>query len=70
MTYGILPHVLEGTAVETLSRLINEWQIDLLVCGTASGATEAHNKFGSVAESLLPHVRCSMLAFKPQRTIA
>ena len=70
MTYGILPHVLEGSAVETLSRLIDEWQIDLLVCGTASRASETEFGFGSVAESLLPHVPCSVLAFKPQGTLA
>lgn len=65
MTYGILPHVLEGNAVDTLLRLIGEWQIDLLVCGTASRAKEPQAGFGSVAETLLPHVPCSVLAFKP-----
>ncbi len=70
MTYGILPHVLEGTAVETLQRLIGEWQIDLLVCGTAARANETQIGFGSVAESLLPHVPCSVLAFKPQGKLA
>ena len=65
MTYGILPHVVEGTAVETLPRLIEEWQINLLVCGTASRADEAGFGFGSTAETLLPLVPCSVLAFKP-----
>ena len=65
MTYGILPNVVEGTAVETLSRLIDEWHIDLLVCGTASRADEAGFGFGSTVEALLPHVSCSVLAFKP-----
>lgn len=65
MTYGILPHVIEGNAVDTLLRSIDEWQIDLLVCGTASRAKESHPEFGSVAEALLPHVPCSVLAFQP-----
>ena len=65
MTYGILPNVVEGTAVEALSRLIDEWHIDLLVCGTASRADEAGFGFGSTVEVLLPHVSCSVLAFKP-----
>ena len=65
MTYGILPHVLEGSAVETLPRLIAEWHIDLLVCGTASRLDETGFGFGPTVETLLPHVRCSVLAFKP-----
>ena len=65
MTYGILPHVFEGSAVDTLQRLIGEWQIDLLVCGTGSRANETQVGFGPVAESLLPHIPCSVLAFNP-----
>lgn len=65
MTFGILPHVIEGSVVATLSRLIDEWHINLLVCGTASRADESGFGFGATAEALLPHVPCSVLAFKP-----
>lgn len=52
MTYGILTHVAEGGFSATLRRLIEEWQIDLLVCGS-----------GWRMDALLPHVPCSVLAF-------
>lgn len=57
MTYGILTHVAEGDFATTLRRLIGEWQIDLLVCGS-----------GSQTDALLPHVPCSVLCFPgPQK---
>lgn len=52
MTYGILTHVAEGDFRKTLRSLIDEWQIDLLVCGS-----------GSRMEALLPHVPCSSFCF-------
>lgn len=52
MTYGILPHVVEGEFAATLRNLIDEWQIDLLVC-----------RSGSRIDALLPHVPCSILSF-------
>jgi nucleotide-binding universal stress UspA family protein len=52
MTYGILTHVAEGDFATTLRRLIDEWQIDLLVCETDWRMDE-----------ILPHVPCSILAF-------
>ncbi len=65
MTYGILPEVIAGTASKTLHRLIDEWQINLLVCGTASRTDESGRDFGQTAETLLPHIPCSVLAFQP-----
>ncbi len=52
MTYGILAHVVDGQFEATLRRLIDEWQIDLLVC-----------RSGSRMDALLPHVPCSILSF-------
>lgn len=52
MSYGILTHVAEGTFASTLRQLIDEWQIDLLVCGR-----------GSRIDAILPHVPCSVLLF-------
>lgn len=52
MTYGILTHVAEGDFSTSLRCLIDEWQIDLLVCGS-----------GSPMDALLPHVSCSVLRF-------
>lgn len=52
MTYGILTHVAEGDFSATLRRLIDEWQIDLLVCGS-----------GLRMDALLPNVPCSVLCF-------
>ncbi|MFM9965223.1 MAG: universal stress protein [Planctomycetaceae bacterium] len=52
MTYGVLPHVIDGDFATTLRRLIDEWQIDLLVCGS-----------GARMDALLPHVSCSVLCF-------
>ena len=52
MTYGILTHVDEGDFAATLRRLIDEWKIDLLVCGS-----------GSRIDALLPHIPCSILCF-------
>lgn len=57
MTYGILTHVAEGNFSATLRRLIDDWQIDLLVCGS-----------GCRMDALLPHVPCSILCF-PQPLI-
>ena len=52
MTYGILAHVVEGDFAATLRRLIDEWQIDLLVC-----------RSGSRMDAVLPHISCSILSF-------
>lgn len=52
MTYGILTHVAEGDFFATLRHLIDEWQIDLLICGS-----------GLRMDALLPHVPCSVLCF-------
>lgn len=52
MTYGILPHVMDGDFPTTLRRLIDEWQIDLIVC-----------RRGSQIDAVLPHVPCSVLCF-------
>ncbi len=49
MTYGILTDVVEGDAVETVLRRIDEQQINLLVCGARFPA--------------LGDVRCSVLTF-------
>ena len=53
MNYGILTHVADGDFSATLRRLIDEWQIDLLVCGS-----------GSRMDALLPHVPGSVLCFR------
>lgn len=52
MNYGILTHVADGDLSVTLRRLIDEWKIDLLVCGR-----------GSRMDAILPHVPCSVLSF-------
>lgn len=52
MTYGILTHVAEGDLATTLPRLIAEWKIDLLVCGS-----------GWRMDAIWPHLPCSVLAF-------
>jgi nucleotide-binding universal stress UspA family protein len=52
MCYGILTHVADGDSSTTLRRLIDEWKIDLLVCGR-----------GSRMDAVLPHVSCSVLCF-------
>lgn len=52
MNYGILTHVADGDFAATLRRLIDEWQIDLLVCGS-----------GSHMDAVLPHLSCSVLRF-------
>lgn len=52
MNYGILAHVADGDLSATLRRLIDEWQIDLLVCGR-----------GARMDAVLPHVPCSVLGF-------
>ena len=52
MCYGILTHVADGAFSTTLRRLIDEWKIDLLVCGR-----------GSRMDAVLPHISCSVLYF-------
>lgn len=52
MTYGVLTHVTDGEFATTLRRLIDEWQIDLLICGS-----------GRRMDAVLPHVPCSILCF-------
>lgn len=57
MNYGILAHVAEGDFSATLRRLIDEWQIDLLVCGS-----------GPQMDAVVPHVSCSVLCFSQPLT--
>lgn len=57
MTYGVLTHVDEGDFGTTLRHLIDEWQIDLLVCGS-----------GWRMDAVAPHVPCSMLCFPDLQT--
>lgn len=52
MTYGILPHVVEGNFIDSVSRLISEWKIDLLVCGP-----------GPQTETLCANLSCSVLVW-------
>ncbi len=52
MNYGILTHVADGDFSTTLRRLIDEWQIGLLICGS-----------GSQTDAIVPHVSCSVLCF-------
>jgi nucleotide-binding universal stress UspA family protein len=52
MNYGILTHVAAGDFATALRGMIDEWQIDLLVCSR-----------GSRMEALLPQVSCSVLCF-------
>lgn len=52
MNYGILTHVADGDFSATLRRLIDEWQIDLLICGS-----------GSRMDAVVPHASCSVLGF-------
>lgn len=52
MSYGILTHVADGDFSATLRHLIDEWHIDLLVCGS-----------GARMDAVLPHVPCSVLCF-------
>ena len=56
MTYGILTHVAEGVFSITLRQLIDEWKIDLLVCGS-----------GRRMDALIPQVPCSLLVFPDLR---
>jgi len=52
MSCGILTHVADGDFAATLRHLVDEWQIDLLVCGR-----------GPQMEAVLPHIPCSVLQF-------
>lgn len=68
MTYGILPEVVEGSPDKTLLRLVSERQIDLLVCGTTTRRDKQGFAFGQTAETILPHIGCSILAFPPTKS--
>lgn len=58
MNYGILTHVAEGNFAATLRRLIDEWQIDLLACGS-----------GPQMDAVVPQVSCSVLCFPQPITL-
>lgn len=60
------PHLVKGVPQEQIVRLVNEYQVDLLVMGTVARTGIPGFIIGNTAEAILSRVACSVLAIKPE----
>lgn len=59
------PHLLRGSAPETIPALVERLKFDLVVMGTAGRSGIAGLVIGNTAEAILSQLRCALLAVKP-----
>jgi universal stress protein E len=64
-TPGVRVHLIEGTADHVLTQLVTGRRASLVVLGTVGRTGLAGLIMGNTAERVLRHVRCSVLALKP-----
>jgi universal stress protein E len=58
-------HVVDGPPDEAILKAIDDFQIDLVVMGTAGNAGLSGFVVGTTAERLVSHLKCSVIAVKP-----
>ena len=61
-----IPHLLRGSAPETIPELVDRLQFDLVVMGTAGRSGISGLIIGNTAEAILGQLKCALLAIKPQ----
>jgi nucleotide-binding universal stress UspA family protein len=59
-------HVVEGSPDEAILKAIDDLKIDLVIMGTAARSGLASMMLGNTTERLISHIRCSLIAVKPQ----
>jgi universal stress protein E len=62
---GVQVHVVDGPPDEAILKAIDDFQIDLVVMGTAGGSGLSGFVLGTTAERLVSHMKCSVIAVKP-----
>jgi universal stress protein E len=62
---GVQVHVVDGPPDEAILKAIDDFQIDLVVMGTAGGSGLSGFVVGTTAERLVSHMKCSVIAVKP-----
>jgi len=65
LPYGVQVHVVDGPPDEAILKAIDDFQIDLVVMGTAGSAGLTGFVVGTTAERLVAHMKCSVIAVKP-----
>jgi universal stress protein E len=66
LPHGVQVHVVDGPPDEAILKAIDEFQIDLVVMGTAGGSGLSGFVVGTTAERLVSHMKCSVIAVKPE----
>jgi universal stress protein E len=62
---GVQVHVVDGPPDEAILKAIDDFQIDLVVMGTAGSSGLSGFVVGTTAERLVSHMKCSVIAVKP-----
>jgi universal stress protein E len=65
LPHGVQVHVVDGPPDEAILKAIDDFQIDLVVMGTAGSAGLTGFVVGTTAERLVSHLKCSVIAVKP-----
>ena len=66
LEHGVQTFVRSGRADQEIVKMIEEFDIDLLIMGTRGRTGLGAMLIGSTAERLLPQINCSLLAIKPK----
>ena len=65
LQHGVHVHVVEGPPDEAILKAIDDFEIDLVVMGTAARSGLSNLVLGNTAERLISHMKCSVIAVKP-----
>jgi universal stress protein E len=65
LPHGVQVHVVDGPPDEAILKAIDDFQIDLVVMGTAGGSGLSGFVVGTTAERLVSHMKCSVIGVKP-----
>ena len=65
LRHGAQVHVVDGPADEAILKAIDDFQIGLVVMGTAARSGLAGLALGNTTERLVSQMRCSLMAVKP-----
>jgi universal stress protein E len=65
LPHGVKVHVVDGPPDEAILKAIDDFQIDLVVMGTATRSGLSNLVLGNTAERLISHMKCSVIAVKP-----
>jgi universal stress protein E len=62
---GVKVHIVDGPPDEAILKAIDDFEIDLVVMGTAARGGLSSLVLGNTAERLISHMKCSIIAVKP-----